>query len=233
MIDSNANGSTQPNLPVSRLATDARLHFAYTIFCAAAHGVTFNSELWNEEYSDAALTATFSITPILYCVMALYENCLIRDESEIARILFESTSMAPLLYMCLYISLARPPDHLSARVIDQAISLSIANGAYISIFLMCLIKFCFKTQPEILKVHKCTMLAWLGLLSSMLSGGLPIPVMAQSCLVLAVLTIIAGQGKAYHDLRHSQLFHPAPQGPLGVGLFDVAEGMPAPREGIF
>lgn len=240
MHNADDNSSTQPNSPVSHLAIDTRLYFPYTIFCAAAHGVTFNSELWSEEYSDAVLNVAFYITPILYCVMALYESCLIRRESEIARVLFESTSMAPLLYMCFYITAARPPDKLSARAIVQVISVTAAVSAHCYIFYLNLYKFCDKTQPQIHEAHKFTLFCWLVLLSSMISGGLPIPVMAQSCLSAAVFTISLGKGKAYFDFYHSQLTHQselaasgegAPyntqlfgqdsQGSLGVGLSDV------------
>ena len=80
MIDSNANananGSTLPDLPVSLLATDARLHLAYITFYTAVHVITLLSEKWHEEYSDAnndLIVSTYAPL-ILYAVKFLYES---------------------------------------------------------------------------------------------------------------------------------------------------------------
>ena len=209
MIDSNANGSALPNLPVSRLATDSRFHLAYISFYTAVNVITLLSEKWNDEYSDAnndLIVSTYAPL-ILYAVKFLYEICWIRGESEIARVLFESTSMAPLLYMCLHIQLARSPDDPSARDIGHELTVSIASWDYFIIFVTSLHKFCDITQPQILKTHKLTMFAWFVLFLCTLSGGLAVPAAAQPFLVLAVLTIMAGQWKAYFDFLDSQRTH--------------------------
>ena len=221
MIDSNANGSALPDLPVSRLATDSRLQLAYISFYVAVHVITLLSEKWNEEYSDAnndLIVSTFAPL-ILYAVKFLYEIFWIRGESEIARILFESTSMAPLLYMCFHIQGDRSPNDPSARDIGHELTVIIASWDYLFIFVMSLNKFCNNTQAKILKAHKFTMFAWFVLFLCTISGGLPVPAAAQPFLVLAVLTIIAGQGKAYHDLRHSQLLHQNGSQASGEGMF--------------
>lgn len=217
MIDSNANGSALPDLPVSRLATDARFQHVYISFYTAMNVITLVSEKWNEEYRDAyndLIVSTWAPV-ILYAVKLLYEFCWIRDESEIASILFENTSMVPFLYMCFHILLARSPDDPSARIVHvfgqeltgRELTLCTAAGVCLFIFGLSLRKFCDITQSQILYDHKFTMFAWSVLFLCTLSGGLPIPAAAQPFLVLAVLTIISGQVKAYCDFLHSQRTH--------------------------